>query len=209
MKSVMGLHVILGGNEFARTCELARMAEAEGASVIQLREKIRPTNEILHIADALRNIINRAAFIINDRADIALATEADGVHLGQDDLPFEKARTLLGPDAIIGVSTSNTEQALDAERAGANYIGFGHMFPTRSKEKTSRPRSKDELRSVTAAVTIPVIAIGGISLLNIEGILCPSLGGIAVISAVNDAKNPAAIIRQFVRRLEEHHAIAA
>ncbi len=209
MISVMGLHVILGGNEFARTCELVRIAEAEGASVIQLRAKFRSVNEILPIADALRKIIQRAIFIINDRADIAHATGADGVHLGQDDLPIKEAQKLLGSNAIIGISTSNVEQAFEAERAGANYIGFGHMFPTRSKEKTSQPRSVDELREVIAAVTIPVIAIGGITTSNVEEILCPGLAGIAVISAVSDAENPTAVIRQFVRKLEEHHAITA
>ena len=209
MRSVEGLHIILGSTDFTRTCELARIAEEEGAAVIQLREKSKPTYEILDTADALRSIIRRAVFIINDRADIALATGADGVHLGQDDLPIEAARTLLGPNAIIGVSTSNVEQAIDAERMGANYLGFGHMFPTRSKEKTSQPRSSDELRAVIAAVSIPVIAIGGISTSNVEDVLCLGLGGIAVISAINDAPNPAAIIRQFVKKMEEHHAIVA
>jgi thiamine-phosphate pyrophosphorylase len=209
MKSGEGLHVILGGHDFARTCELARIADAEGASVIQLREKSRPTSEILNIADALRKITNHALFIINDRADIALATGADGVHLGQDDLPIEEARSLLGQNAIIGVSTSNKEQAIEAERAGANYVGFGHMFQTRSKVKTSAPKSKDELHSVIAAVSLPVIAIGGITTLNSKGILCPGLGGIAVISAVSDAENPTAVIREFVRILEENHAVTA
>jgi thiamine-phosphate pyrophosphorylase len=209
MKSVEGLHVILGINELARTYELARISESEGASVIQLREKSRPTEEILEIADTLRTIIQRALFIINDRADIALATGADGVHLGQDDLPIKEARTLLGSNAIIGVSTSNVVQALEAERDGADYIGFGHMFSTRSKEKHSNPKSNDDLRSVIASVSIPVIAIGGITTMNLEGIMYAGLGGIAVISAVSDAENPAAVIRHFVRMLEEHHAITA
>lgn len=114
---------------------------------------------------------------------------------------------MLGPNAIIGVSTSNIEQALEAEQKGANYLGFGHMFPTRSKEKASQPRSSYELRSVIAAVSIPVIAIGGISTSNVESILCPGLGGIAVISAVSDAENPAVVIKKFVRMLEEYHGI--
>ena len=209
MRSVEGLHVILGGNDFARMCELARIAEAEGASVVQLREKSLSTSELLHIADALRTIIQRAVFIINDRADIALATGADGVHLGQDDFPIKAASDLLGPNTIIGVSTSNIEEAMEAEHMGANYIGFGHMFPTRSKEKNSLPKSRDELCSVIAAVSIPVIAIGGISTANMEGILCPGFGGVAVISAVSEADNPAAAIRQFVRMLEEYHAVTA
>jgi thiamine-phosphate pyrophosphorylase len=209
MRSVEGLHVILGGGDFARTCQLARIAEAEGAAVIQLREKSKSTREILEVADNFRKIIKHSVFIINDRTDIALAVGADGVHLGQDDLPIGEARTLLGPNAIIGVSTSSVEQALEAEQKGANYLGFGHMFPTRSKDKTSHPRSSEELHAVIAAVSIPVITIGGITTSNVESILSPGLGGIAVISAVNDVENPAAVIRQFVRMLEEHHAITA
>jgi thiamine-phosphate pyrophosphorylase len=209
MRSVEGLHVIVGGTNHARTCELARIAEAEGATAIQLREKSKPTGEILVIADSLRKIIERAVFIINDRADIALATGADGVHLGQDDLPIGEARKVLGPNAIIGVSTSNVEQALEAEQKGANYLGFGHMFATRSKDKTSPPKSRDDLSVVIASVSIPVIAIGGISTSNVDSILSPGLGGIAVINAVNEAENPAAVIRQFVRMLEEYHAVTA
>ncbi len=209
MKSIEGLHVILGCNEVARTCELARMAEAEGASVIQLREKSRSTSEVLEIADALRNLIRRCVFIVNDRADIAYATGADGVHLGQDDLPIEAARTLLGPNAIIGVSTGTVEEAVQAERSGSQYIGFGHMFPTRSKEKTSLPRTTEELRAVIAAVSIPVIAIGGITSVNMGGIINNGLGGIAVISAIRQAENPAEVIRRFVRRLEERRAVIA
>ncbi len=131
------------------------------------------------------------------------------MHLGQDDLPIEEAHKLLGADAIIGVSTSNMEQAIEAERAGANYIGFGHMFPTRSKEKSSAPKLKEELQSVIATVTIPVIAIGGITTSKMDEIVCPGLGGIAVISAVSDAKNPAIVIREFVKRLEDYHAVTA
>ncbi len=209
MTSVKGLHVIVGGNDVEQTYEVALIADAEGAAVVQLREKSRPASEVLEMADTLRKIIQHATFIINDRADIAFATGADGVHLGQDDLPIEEARKILGPGAVIGVSTSNVEQAIEAEHAGSNYIGFGHMFPTRSKEKHSQPRSREELHAVIAAVSIPVVAIGGITTLNTEEIFCPGLGGIAVISAVNKAENPTAVIQQFVRMLEEHHAITA
>jgi thiamine-phosphate pyrophosphorylase len=209
MTSVKGLHVIVGGNDVEQTYEVALIADAEGAAVVQLREKSRPASEVLEMADTLRKIIQHATFIINDRPDIAFATGSDGVHLGQDDLPLEEARKILGPNAIIGVSTSNVQQAIEAERAGANYLGFGHMFPTRSKEKHYQPRSREELHATIAAVSIPVVAIGGITTLNAEEIFCPGIGGIAVISAVSESKNPAAIIRQFVKMLEKHHAITA
>jgi thiamine-phosphate pyrophosphorylase len=199
MKQINGLHVILGGMEFERMLELAQIAEDEGAAVVQLREKSRPATEVLKIADEFRKIIGRATFIINDRADIALAVGADGVHVGQADLPVAEARALLGNDAIIGVSTSNVEQALEAERAGANYLGFGHLFPTQSKEKNTAPRTLEELRAVIAAVSIPVIAIGGITLSNVNDILVLGIGGIAVISAVSGAENSRSVVRQLVK----------
>jgi len=207
--NINGLHVILGGLEFDRMRELAKIADDEGAGVVQLRERSRSKNEVLKIAEELRKIIRQATFIVNDRADIALATGADGVHLGQDDLPAEEARIILGPNAIIGVSTSNVEQALEAQRAGANYIGFGHLFPTQSKEKSSAPRTVEELRAVIEAVSIPVIAIGGITLSNLNEILIPGLGGVAVISAVRGAENPCAVIRKLVKSVEEQNAVIA
>jgi thiamine-phosphate pyrophosphorylase len=207
MKSVEGLHVLIGGLEKSRMCELARIAEGEGAAVVQLREKERGTREVLDIADSLRAILKDTTFIINDRADIALAVGADGVHLGQDDLPIEDARELLGEKAIIGVSTGNLEEALQAERAGANYLGFGHMFATPSKLKINSPRTVEELRSVIAAISIPVIAIGGINESNLEDILTPGLGGVAVISAINSSKDPQSVIREFVARLKQYHAV--
>jgi thiamine-phosphate pyrophosphorylase len=209
MMNINGLHVILGGLEFDRMCELAEIAEGEGAAVVQLREKSCPSNEVLKIAGELRKIIRRAAFIANDHAEIALAVGADGVHLGQDDMPVDEARIILGTNAIIGVSTSNVEQALEAERVGANYLGFGHLFPTASKEKSSAPRTVEELRAVIAAVSIPVIAIGGINLSNIAQILVSGLGGIAVIGAVSMSDNPRAVIRQLVKSIEEQNAVIA
>ena len=209
MKRIEGLHAIIGGLERDRLCELARIAEGEGAAVIQLREKSRSTREILEIADALRVILRHTAFIINDRADIALAVEADGVHLGQGDLPIEDVRKLLGSDAIIGVSTGNIEEAIAAERGGANYIGFGHMFATQSKVKTTLPRTSEELRSIVASVSIPVIAIGGITTENLSHVLVPGLGGVAVISAIVTAGDPRAVTKEFVAKLKEHHAVAA
>lgn len=209
MKSTDGLHVIIGGNSFERTTALARIAEDEGASVIQLREKMLPTGELLALADALRKIIHRGIFIVNDRSDIALATGADGVHLGQDDFPIAEARAMLGDHAIIGASTSNIEQALEAEREGANYIGFGHLFPTSSKEKVTPPRTLSELKAVISAVNLPVIAIGGITLANIGEVSVAGLGGVAVIGAVRDAPNPREVIHTLVRMLEESHATFA
>ncbi|HEY3874941.1 MAG TPA: thiamine phosphate synthase [Candidatus Kapabacteria bacterium] len=206
MKSLEGLHAIIGGASFERTLELARIADDEGAAVIQLREKSLPTAELLRMADAVRNVVHRAAFLVNDRADIAFAVGADGVHLGQDDLPAEVARKILGPNAIIGMSAPNVELAREAERNGVNYIGFGHMFPTNSKVKLSPPQSIDALQAVIDAIQIPVVIIGGIGMENIAQILVPNLGGVAIIRAIRDAVNPRETIRMLVRTLEDHHA---
>ncbi len=209
MKSLGGLHVIVGGATFERTLELTRIADTEGASVIQLREKSILRDEFLLRAEQVRSVVRNATFIVNDSVDIAFTTGADGVHLGQDDLPIQEARQILGPDALIGASAASVELALEAERNGANYIGFGHMFPTNSKVKISPPQTLDALRSVIAEVNIPVIAIGGITTENISLILVPELSGIAVIGAVRDSINPQQLIRTLVRTLEKHHAAIA
>jgi thiamine-phosphate pyrophosphorylase len=194
MRDLSGLHVIVGGE---RAVELAALADRLGASVIQLREKEKPVGDVLHIADKIRHVVKRAAFIINDRADIALAAQADGVHLGQDDLPIEFARQLLGPDAIIGVSCGSLPEALEAQAAGANYIGFGHIYPTASKEKTSAPKSLEELSEVAAVLSIPLIAIGGITPLNAAPLLQAGASGIAVIGAIQHSDDPARTIKEF------------
>ena len=209
MKHIEGLHVLIGSTSDARAIELATFARDEGAAVVQLRDKSRADEDLLNLAYKLRPILHDVTFIINDRADIAHSVSADGVHLGQDDMPIAEARKLLGPDAIVGISASNLVEALEAERAGANYIGFGHLFPTRSKEKYTTPKSVEELQTVVASVSIPVIAIGGISELNVNELLIPGLGGIAVIGAVNESENPRNTIQNFVNMLEKRHAIHA
>ncbi|MFI5202523.1 MAG: thiamine phosphate synthase [Candidatus Kapaibacterium sp.] len=206
MKRIAGLHVIIGSTNDERTIELAMLARDEGAAVVQLRDKFRRDEDLLALANILRAVLDDVTFIINDRADIARVVNADGVHLGQNDMPIGEARQFLGPDAIIGISASNIEEALGAERAGANYIGFGHLFPTRSKVKQCAPKTVEELRAVAAAVSIPVIGIGGITEPNVNDILIPGLGGIAVIGAVNESENPSKTIRNFVKSLKEHYA---
>jgi thiamine-phosphate pyrophosphorylase len=194
MRDLSGLHLLVCAE---RALEIARLGDELGVAAIQLREKDKPDCQLLRIADELRATITRSAFIINDRADIAKAVGADGVHLGQDDLPIEYARELLGADAIIGVSTSSVEQAITAQHAGANYVGFGHMYPTASKRKETPPRTLEGLRAVATAVSIPVIAIGGITAQNAAPVL-EIAGGIAVIGAVQSADDPAAAIKELL-----------
>ena|SRR5215469_16960829 len=209
MKRVTGLHIIVGGEESDRTLELARIAQESGATVVQFRNKTGPKDVRLDVAIALRNILAQTTFIVNDDVDIALEARADGVHLGQDDLPVSKARERLGPNVIVGCSASNIEQALRAEFDGANYIGFGHLFPTRSKTKTTPPKTIEELRSVVESVSIPVIAIGGITEYNMKNILVEGLGGIAVIRAIAESQTPRQTIRNFMQQLKDYNGAYA
>ncbi len=209
MKRLTGLHVIVGGEDLARTLELARIAQESGAAVVQFRNKTAPRDVLLDTAIALRKLLRHTTFIVNDHVDIAQEVCADGVHLGQDDLPISKARARMGPNAIIGGSTSNVEQAVRAESDGADYVGFGHLFATRSKIKTTPPKTMEELRSIVQSVSIPVIAIGGITEYNMKDVLVEGLGGIALIRAIAESQTPRETIRNFVERLKDHDAIYA
>ncbi len=122
-------------------------------------------------------------FLINDRVDVALAIDADGVHLGQEDLPISVARKLLGPNKIIGGTASCLEQALKVQMEGANYMGLGHIFPTSSKEKPYPPIGLETLREVSDTVTIPIVAIGGINEHNARAVFQAGASGVAVLSA--------------------------
>lgn len=137
---------------------------AGGVSVLQLRLKDRPAGEFLRTALTVRERTARAGclFIVNDRLDIALAADADGVHLGQEDLPLEAARPLMG-GKLVGVSTHNLSQAEQAERGGADYIGFGPLFATRTKQTGYSSRGLPMLESVRRRVRIPIVAIGGVT----------------------------------------------
>ncbi len=156
-----------------------------GATIIQLREKTLSDEAFLAQAKELALLCHskNVPLIINDNAEIALASGADGVHVGQDDLACEKARALLGPDKIIGVSAHNPEEALAAYRQGADYLGCGAVFGSATKTD-AHPITRETLQAVTAAVPIPVVAIGGITRENLNQLNGCGLAGAAVISAI-------------------------
>jgi thiamine-phosphate pyrophosphorylase len=179
--------------------DLATLAVAGGADAIQYRDKHSSMRQVLQTARHLRDICHRAnvALIINDRIDVAMAVDADGVHLGQNDVPIAVARELLGADKLIGGSASTLEEARQVEQDGADYIGCGHIFPTQSKDKPYPARGTDFLREVCADVKIPVIAIGGITIDNAPQVLAAGASGIAVIGTVSHAPDP----REATRKL--------
>ncbi len=196
---IHGLYVIIDPDACAARdpVEIARLALEGGAAVIQWRDKLRDKGDQIADARAVRDLCAKhgSTFIVNDHVDLALAVEADGVHLGQHDLPIEPVRPFVPPDFVIGVSTNNVEEAERAEAAGAGYIAVGSIFPTASKE-TTRPASPERLRDVKAAVSVPVVAIGGINGSNIDQVLAAGADAAAVISAVCSAGDPRAAARE-------------
>lgn len=185
--------------------ELARQALDGGAGMVQLRRKTASGRELYQWALRIQALCHQhqALFIVNDRVDIALAMQADGVHLGQQDIPASAARRLLGPDLLIGVSVGGVEEALKAARDGANYLGFGHIFRTFSKNKTTEPTGTDPIRVVGKATSLPVIAIGGIDSSNASEVIKAGATGIAVISAVSASPDPKAAARQIVNIIRQ------
>ncbi len=192
---IQGLYVIIDPDACGdrSPVDVARGALEGGANILQWRDKRRDKGEQIADAHAIAQLCSErgAHLIINDHADLVTAAGAHGVHLGQHDLPFAAARALLGPDAIIGVSTNNAAEALAAEAGGADYVAVGAIFPTSSKEDT-RPANLDRIRAVKAAVNVPVVAIGGINADNIVEVIAAGADAAAVISAVCSADDATA-----------------
>ena len=180
--------------------KLAELAIKGGASMIQFREKNKSDAEFLEIALKVKAVCSRfqIPFIINDRVDIALLSDADGVHLGQNDLPISVARKLLGESKIIGGSAGSLSEALEVEKDGADYVGLGHIFQTATKEKTTEPLGILKLKELMKSISIPVIAIGGISHLNIKSVFEAGVYGAAVVSCVVSSENPELAMKQLI-----------
>ncbi len=165
--------------------EIVRNALESGIRIIQLREKNFSKKKIFEEALSLRKLTlkYKSALIINDYVDIALAVNADGIHLGQDDMPIKEARKIAGRHKIIGISTHSVKQALDAQRAGADYIGFGPVFHTDTKD-TGKPKGINAVKKIRKQIKIPVVAIGGINLRNAPDVLNTGADAVAVASAI-------------------------
>ncbi len=169
--------------------EVARAALEGGASMIQLREKNVTDRELWALAREMQRMARKrgAGFVVNDRVDIALAAEADGVHLGADDLPVAAARRILGTGAVVGASVANAEEAKAAEAAGATYVSVGSIFPTPSKEDAGKAIGIGPIGDIGRATALPVLAIGGINSDNVDAVIRAGAHGVAVISAVAEA----------------------
>ena len=162
-----------------------------GTTVVQLREKTASTKEFYDLALRVKEITSRygVPLLINDRIDIALAIDSEGVHIGQDDMPADIAREIIGEDKILGVSASTVEEAKKAENDSADYIGSGAVFPTATKDDADSV-SKEELNEIVDSIDIPVVAIGGITVENASSLKDSGIAGFSVVSAIMSAEDP-------------------
>jgi thiamine-phosphate pyrophosphorylase len=198
------LYVILD-REAARGRSLPELLDAVlagGGRLVQLREKSLPMAELFALAQALRARCRAAGalFIVNDRADLALAVDADGLHVGQDDMPARAARRLLPPPMRLGVSTHDPAQARQALADGADYVAVGSMFPTATKMGFQLV-GPDLVRRVRPEISLPLVAIGGITEANVAEVMAAGADAVAVISAVCGAPDPQAATARFLRTI--------
>lgn len=174
-----------------------RNAIKAGVEVVQYREKFKSTREMFKEALLLRRICSDATFLVNDRIDIALAVKADGVHLGQGDLPISVARKLLGKDKIIGITVHNLKEALLAQKQGADYLGVSPVFATKTKSDAGKPIGIKRLREISERARIPIVALGGISLKNVKQVVRSGADSICAISAVLNKPDVHAKLKKF------------
>ncbi|PKM83397.1 MAG: thiamine phosphate synthase [Firmicutes bacterium HGW-Firmicutes-14] len=185
--------------------EVIKACIAGGAGIIQLREKNWDGARLIESGRSLRKLTREAGvlLIINDRVDIAMAVEADGVHIGQEDIPLPLVRKIAGSKMIIGVSAHDPPEAVAAEKAGADYIGFGPVFPTETKKDTRPVRGLELLKEVRKVTSLPIYAIGGIKAKNAGSVIRAGADGVAVVSGVIGADDIAGAARKFILEINK------
>ncbi len=204
-RSFSGLYVILDPSVCsARSLtDIFRQAAEAGATLFQYRNKTASMKDAYAEALPLRKIAAElgVTFIVNDRCDLALAVDADGVHLGQTDLPYADARKVMGPDKTIGLSTHNAGQVREAEQLKPNYIGFGPIFKPASKQDHDPVVGIEGLRQIRALTSLPLFAIGGIQLNQAAQVMQAGANGIAVISAVLNAPDVTKVVKNLIAQM--------
>jgi len=176
------------------TLDIVKAAVAGGVTCVQLREKDCSTLKFIEQACAIKNFLKTRGvpLIINDRVDVALAIEADGVHLGQTDMPLDMAKKIVGDSMIIGISAESIEDALEAEKGGADYLGVSPIYATPTKIDTAPPLGLEGLRAIRKTVRLPLVGIGGLNRENAAAVIEYGGDGVAVVSAIVAADDPAA-----------------
>ena len=200
------LYFITDSSAFEESEFLCRVEQAlqGGVTLLQLREKDKSTREYIALAEKVHSLALKynVPLIIDDRVDVALAIDAEGVHVGQSDMPVALARKLMGKDKIVGATTKTVEQAKEAFEQGADYLGVGAIYPTTTKVKTVLT-STDTLAEICKSVSIPVNAIGGLNKENIDVLKGISIAGICVVSAIMKADNPKTAAEELKARAKE------
>lgn len=200
------LYFVTDSTIFSEEEFLYRVEEAlkGGVTILQLREKERTTKEYIELAEKVHAIAARydVPLIIDDRVDVALAVDAEGVHVGTSDMPVATARRLMGKEKIVGATAKTVERAMEAYEQGADYLGVGAIYPTTTKVKTILT-STDTLRDICHAVPIPANAIGGLNKENIDILTGIPIAGICVVSAIMKADDPKAAAEELKARAEE------
>lgn len=200
------LYFITDSTGFTEEEFLCRAKEAlkGGVTLIQIREKEKSTREYIQLAVKLHSLTQRynVPLIVDDRIDVAMAVDAEGVHLGQSDMPIDTARRILGKDKIIGATAKTVEQATEAYKNGTDYLGVGAIYPTTTKVKTVLT-SVDTLKEICKAVPVPVNAIGGLNENNMDVLKGSGIAGVCVVSAIMKADSPAQAAQRIKNRFEE------
>jgi thiamine-phosphate pyrophosphorylase len=199
----LGVYLVLGTQDIGdkSALEIVRMAIAGGVDVVQLREKKAPLRDVIEVGRQMRELCREhdVLFVVNDRVDVALLLEADGVHVGQDDVPAKEARRLVGDRMFIGVSASSVEEARWALEQGADYLGVGSIYATGSKADAGEPVTPALIGEIRAFSNVPIVGIGGISADNCAEVMKQGANGVAVISAIAGQPDP----KQAAARLKE------
>ena len=181
-----------------------KQAVDAGCNAVQYREKNKSTNEMIAEAKELKKICEgRAVFLIDDRVDVASAVDADGVHLGQDDVSVDDARKALGDDKIIGLTVHNEKEAVEAERLGVDYIGLAPIFKTGTKEDSGVPCGLGMVNKVRNIVSLPIVAVGGINKENVVDVIQAGADGVVAVSAVLDSDDVYGNIKDFIQIVKE------
>lgn len=207
MKPDLSLYLIADPDIISHLSFLHIVEEAikGGVTAVQLRCKKRTPDEFLVIAQNLRSLTltYRVPLLINDNVQVALEAGADGIHLGQQDISIEDAREIIGSEKIIGFSTHTSEEAQEAEKKGANYIGVGSVFPTVSKNDICGIIGTDGLKQIRRSVSLTMIAIGGIDLTNAASVIQTGVDGVAVISSIMKSDDPRKTAEKFRKIIDE------
>lgn len=191
------------------TLEIVQAAVRGGVTCIQLREKSSATREFIEDALKIKDFLkaHNISLIINDRVDVAMAVQADGVHLGQSDIPLEMAKAILNDSKIIGISAESVEDAVKAEKGGADYISVSPVFATPTKTDTAPPLGLEGIQTIRQHVQIPIVGVGGLNKDNCADVIRSGADGVAVVSAIVSADDPekaARELREIIQQAKHH-----